>query len=148
MGLGHKRGHVDGESVSGRHTTLIGVADKVVKRMERDGLFDEVRPGIINRASGGKPLVTIRRHADKTHADTLRVVFRQAGCVQEVFFHVENLHERLADVVAGITGIVEHEYNGGADVHDRTADGTDGDVHDRRPAIPEHRRVVRRHHRK
>src|SRR5262249_54254830 len=61
MGLGKKRGHVQGSQVSGGHTTLIDGADAVVKKLGGLPWFESVRPGVISVAKGGKLSVTVRR---------------------------------------------------------------------------------------
>ena len=72
MGLGKKKGHVQGSQVSGGHTTLIDGADSVIKKLGVLSWFESVRPGIISVAKGGKPSVTIRRPADTTHVNCKR----------------------------------------------------------------------------
>ena len=64
MGLGNKKGHVQGSQVSGGHTTLIDGADNVVKKLGVLTWFESVRPGVISVAKGGKLSVAIRRLAD------------------------------------------------------------------------------------
>ncbi len=85
MGLGRKKGHVQGSQVSGGHTTLIDGADSVVKKLGVLSWFESVRPGIISVAKGGKLSVTIRRPADTTHVNTMKLIFRTKGSVQEVY---------------------------------------------------------------
>src|ERR1700722_8551987 len=76
MGLGNKKGHVHGTNVRGGHSTLVDGADAVVKKLGGLTWFESVRPGMISVARGGKPSVTIRRYADATHANTVRLIFR------------------------------------------------------------------------
>lgn len=122
MRLGGSKNHVSGKHVSGGHTTLIDVADRIVKEMAKHNLFDSVRPAEICRAEGGRISVTIRALADE-HVDTLRVLFRQSGVIQEVFFHVKNFRERHDDVIGTIKKIVRDEYPG-TEAKDHTLDTT------------------------
>jgi Predicted metal-binding protein (DUF2103) len=119
MGLGNKKGHVQGSQVSGGHTTLIDGADNVVKKLGVQSWFESVRPGIISVARGGKLSVTIRRPADTTHANTVKLVFRTKGSVQDVFLHVRDLEADLAEIVGDISRVVGKELRG-AVVYDRT----------------------------
>jgi hypothetical protein len=119
MGLGNKKGHVQGSQVSGGHTTLIDGADNVIKKLEVLSWFESVRPGIISIAKGGKPSVTIRRPADTTHANTMKLIFRTKGSVQEVYLYVRELEANLVNIVRDITRVVGKELRG-AVVYDRT----------------------------
>jgi hypothetical protein len=119
MGLGNKKGHVQGSQVSGSHTTLIDGADNVVKKLGVLSWFESVRPGMISVARGGKLSVTIRRPADTTHANTLKLIFRTKGSVQDVFLHVRDLEANLAEIVKDISRVVGKELRG-AVVYDRT----------------------------
>jgi hypothetical protein len=65
MGLGNKKGHVQGSQVSGGHTTLIDGADDVTKKLGVLSWFESVRPGIISVAKGGKP----QTHSSGREAD-------------------------------------------------------------------------------
>src|SRR5271166_2879236 len=121
MGLGNKKGHVQGSQVSGGHTTLIDGADNVVKKLGVLSWFESVRPGIISVARGGKPSVTIRRPADTTHANTVKLVFRTKGSVQDVYLQVRELETTLADIVNDISRVVGREWRG-AVVYDRTSE--------------------------
>jgi hypothetical protein len=121
MGLGNKKGHVHGSQVSGAHTTLIDGADAVVKKLGVLSWFESVRPGIISVAKGGKLSVTIRRPADTTHANTVKVIFRTKGSVQDVYLHVRDLETTLADIVADISRVIGKELRG-AVVYDRTTE--------------------------
>lgn len=125
MGLGNKKGHVHGSQVSGGHTTLVDGADAVVKKLGALSWFESVRPGVISVAKGGKPSLTIRRHADATHVNTLKLVFRTKGSVQDVYLHVRELETILPTVVGDISRVVGKEFRG-AEVYDRTADHVDG----------------------
>ncbi len=91
MGLGNKRGHVHGSKVSGGHSTLIDGADAVVKKLGVLPWFESVRPGVISVARGGTLSLTIRRPADGTHVNTLKLIFRTKGSVQEVYLHVREM---------------------------------------------------------
>lgn len=119
MGLGNKKGHVHGSQVSGRHTTLIDGADNVVKKLGALSWFESVRPGIISVAKGGKLSVTIRRPAGATHTNTVKLIFRTKGSVQDVYLHVRDLETNLADIVSDISRVVGKELRG-AVVYDRT----------------------------
>jgi hypothetical protein len=119
MGLGNKKGHVHGSHVSGGHTTLVDGADDVVKKLGGLAWFESVRPGIISVAKGGKLSVTIRRYADATHANTVKLVFRTKGSVQDVYLHVRDLEANLAAIVGDISRVVGKELRG-AVVYDRT----------------------------
>ena len=119
MGLGNKKGHVQGSQVSGGHTTLIDGADKVIKKLGFLSWFESVRPGIISVAKGGKLSVTIRRPADTTHVNTMKLIFRTKGSVQEVYLYVRELEANLAIIVADISRVVGKELRG-AVVYDRT----------------------------
>ena len=119
MGLGNKKGHVQGSQVSGGHTTLIDGADNVIKKLGVLSWFESVRPGVISVAKGGKLSVTIRRPADTTHVNTLKLIFRTKGSVQDVFLYVRELEAKLANIVTDISRVVGRELRG-AVVYDRT----------------------------
>jgi Predicted metal-binding protein (DUF2103) len=119
MGLGNKKGHVQGSQVSGGHTTLIDGADKVIKKLGVLSWFESVRPGIISVAKGGKLSVTIRRPTDPTHVNTVKLIFRTKGSVQDVFLQVRNLETNLKNIVRDISKVVGKELRG-AVVYDRT----------------------------
>ena len=119
MGLGNKKGHVHGSQVSGGHTTLIDGADNVIKKLGVLRWFESVRPGIISVAKGGKPSVTIRCPADTTHVNTLKLIFRTKGSVQDVYLNVRDLETNLADIVRDISRVVGKELRGSM-VYDRT----------------------------
>ena len=125
MGLGNKKGHVQGSQVSGGHTTLIDGADNVIKKLGVLSWFESVRLGVISVAKGGKLSVTIRRPADATHVNTMKVIFRTKGSVQDVFLHVRDLEANLANIVTDISRVVGKELRG-AVVYDRTI-GQDAD---------------------
>ena len=119
MGLGNKKGHVSGSQVSGGHTTLIDGADNVIKKLGVLSWFESVRPGVISVAKGGKLSVTIRRPADATHANTMKLIFRTKGSVQDVFLYVRDLETNLEHIVTDISRVVGKELRG-AVVYDRT----------------------------
>jgi len=119
MGLGNKKGHVHGSQVNGGHTALIDGADNVIKKLGILSWFESVRPGIISVAKGGKLSVTIRRPADTTHVNTLKLTFRTKGSVQDVYLYVRDLETHLADIVRDISRVVGKEVRG-AVVYDRT----------------------------
>jgi len=121
MGLGNKKGHVHGSQVSGVHTTLIDGADQVVKKLGGLSWFESVRPGIISVAKGGKLSVTIRRPPDTTHVNTVKLIFRTKGSVQDVYLHVRDLETNLAGIVSDISRVVGKQWRG-AVVYDRTVD--------------------------
>jgi hypothetical protein len=121
MGLGNKKGHVQGTQVSGGHTTLVDGADAVVKKLGVLSWFESVRPGIISVAKGGKLSVTIRRPADATHVNTVKVIFRTKGSVQDVYLHVHDLETNLPVIVSDLHRVVRKELRG-AIVYDRTAE--------------------------
>jgi hypothetical protein len=119
MGLGNKKGHVDGMKVSGGHTTLIDGTDGAVKKIRNMPWLESVRPAEINPAHGGKVSVTIRRHANAVHKNTLKLIFRKSGAAQDIYIHVRDLDANLSTVVSDISEIVRKELRG-ADVYDRT----------------------------
>ena len=119
MGLGNKKGHVQGSQVSGGHTTLIDGADSVIKKLGVLSWFESVRPGIISVAKGGKLSVTIRRPADTTHENTVKLIFRTKGSVQDVFLQVRDLETNRENIVTDISRVVGKELRG-AVVYDRT----------------------------
>src|SRR5262245_12152487 len=121
MGLGKKKGHVHGTSVSGGHSTLIDGADAVVKKLGVLSWFESVRPAIISVARGGKLSVTIRRYADGTHANTVKLIFRTKGSVQDVYLQVRDLEVNLPTIVSDVVRVVGKELRG-ALVYDRTAE--------------------------
>lgn len=121
MGLGNKKGHVQGSQVSGGHTTLIDGADSVVKKLGVLSWFESVRPGIISVAKGGKLSVTIRRPGDTTHVNTVKLIFRTKGSVQDVYLQVRDLEANLADIVSDISRVVGKELRG-AVVYNRTSE--------------------------
>jgi hypothetical protein len=126
MGLGNKKGHVHGKGVNGGHSTLIDGADAIVKKLGGLSWFESVRPGVISVAKGGKHSVTIRRYADARHANTLKLIFRTKGSVQDVYLHVHDLETNLPTIVSDILRVVGKELRGAA-VYDRTAEqGADG----------------------
>jgi hypothetical protein len=126
MGLGNKKGHVHGRNVRGGHSTLIDGADAVVKKLGALSWFESVRPGIISVAKGGKPSVTIRRYADATHVNTLKLIFRTKGSVQDVYLYVREMEANLLTVVGDVLRVVGKEWRG-AVVYDRTAEAADED---------------------
>ena len=109
MGMGKKKGHVHGSSVSGGHSTLIDGADAVVKKLGGMSWFESVRPAEISRAKGGKFSVTIRRHADATHQNTLKLIFRKPRSVQDVYVQVHDLETNLPAIVIDISKVVAKE---------------------------------------
>lgn len=119
MGLGNKKGHVHGSQVSGTHTTLVDGADNVIKKLGVLSWFESVRPGVISVAKGGKLSVTIRRPADSTHVNTVKLIFRTKGSVQDVYLNVRDLETDLAEIVSDISRVVGRELRG-AVVYDRT----------------------------
>jgi hypothetical protein len=119
MGLGNKKGHVHGTSVSGGHSTLIDGADAVVKKLGVLSWFESVRPGVISVARGGKPSLTIRRYAHAAHVNTVKLIFRTKGSVQDVYLYVRDLEANLATIVSDILRAVGKEWRG-AVVYDRT----------------------------
>jgi hypothetical protein len=119
MGFGNKKGHVQGSHVSGAHTTLIEGADHVIKKLGVLSWFESVRPGIISVAKGGKLSVTIRRPADATHENTVKLIFRTKGSVQDVYLHVRDLEANLAAIVSDISRVLGKQLRG-AVVYDRT----------------------------
>jgi Predicted metal-binding protein (DUF2103) len=119
MGLGSKKGHVQGSQVSGGHTTLIDGADKVIKKLGVLSWFESVRPGVISVAKGGNLSVTIRRPADAPHVNTVKLIFRTKGSVQDVFLQVRDLESNLERIVIDISKVVGKELRG-AVVYDRT----------------------------
>lgn len=121
MGLGNKKGHVHGKSVRGGHSTLIDGADAIVKKLGALSWFESVRPGIISVAKGGKLAVTIRRYADATHANTVKLIFRTKRSIQDVYLHVRDLETNLLTIVSDIIRVVGKELRG-AVVYDRTAE--------------------------
>src|ERR1700730_18480488 len=122
MGLGKKKGHVHGSSVRGGHSTLIDGADAVVKKLGAMTWFESVRPAEISVAKGGKLSITIRRYADATHQNTLKLTFRKARSVQDVYVQVHDLETNLPVIVIDIAKVVGKELRG-AEVYDRTGDG-------------------------
>ena len=127
MGLGNKKGHVQGSQVSGGHTTLIDGADNVIKKLGVLSWFESVRPGIISIAKGGKLSVTIRRPADTTHENTVKLIFRTKGSVQDVFLQVRDLKTNRENIVTDISSVVDKELRG-AVVYDRTrTNSTEGE---------------------
>ncbi len=119
MGLGNKKGHVQGSQVSGGHTTLIDGADSVIMKLGVLSWFESVRPGIISIAKGGKLSVTIRRPADTTHENTIKLIFRTKGSVQDVFLQVRDLETNRENIVTDISRVIGKELRG-AVVYDRT----------------------------
>jgi hypothetical protein len=121
MGLGKKKGHVHGSKVSGGHSTLIDGADAVVKKLGALPWFESVRPGVISVARGGKLSVIIRRHANATHVNTVKLIFRTKGSVQDVYLHVKDLETNLPTIVSDVFRVVGKELRG-AVVYDRTVE--------------------------
>jgi len=121
MGLGKKKGHVHGKNVSGGHSTLIDGADAIVKKVGVFSWFKSVRPGVTSVAKGGKHSVTIRRYADATHVNTVKLVFRTKRSVQDVYLYVHDLETNLLTIVNDILCVVGKELRG-AVVYDRTTE--------------------------
>ena len=143
MGLGNKKGHVHGSKVSGGHSTLIDGADAVVKKLGVLPWFESVRPGIISVAKGGKLSVTIRRYADGTHVNTVKLIFRTKGSVQDVYLHVRDMETNLPAVVSDILRVVGKEWRG-AVVYDRTADAADDAREDVRQPVTEEKGATKK----
>ena len=80
--------------------------------------FESVRPGIISVARGGELSVTIRRPADTTHVNTLKLIFRTKGSVQDVFLQIRDLETNFETIVRDISKVVGKELRG-AVVYDR-----------------------------
>jgi hypothetical protein len=117
---------VHGTNVRGGHSTLIDGADAVVKKLGVCPWFESVRPGVISVAKGGKLSVTIRRYADGTHINTVKLIFRTKGSVQDVYLHVRDLEANLPTIVGDIRRVVGREWRG-AVVYDRTVEqGAEG----------------------
>jgi hypothetical protein len=76
---------------------------------------------VISVARGGKLSVTIRRHADATHVNTVKLIFRTKGSVQDVYLHVREMETNLPAIVSDILRVVGKEWRG-AVVYDRTAE--------------------------
>lgn len=121
MGLGKKKGHVHGSNVSGGHSTLIDGADDVIKRLGNMPWFISVRPAVISVARGGTSSVTIRRHPDTTHRNTLKLIFRKPGTAQDVYIHANDLDANLSTIVADISRVVAERLRG-AEVYNRTTE--------------------------
>lgn len=119
MGSKCSKNHVNGDMLSGRHTTLIDAADRVVKKAVDQSWFGSIRTGEIHRAVGGKTSVTIRRCTDKIHRDTLKLIFKQPGSVQKVFLYIPDLETHLSTAVSDITAIIKKRLRG-ADIYNRT----------------------------
>ena len=120
-----------GTNVRGDHSTLIDGADAIVKKLGVLPWFESVRPGVISVARGGKPSVTIRRYADATHANTLKLVFRTKGSVQDLYLYVRDLETNLPTIVGDILRVVGKAWRG-AVVYDRTAEQGAEEERDRR----------------
>ena len=97
---------MQGSQVSGSHSTLIDGADNVIKKLGVLSWFESVRLGVISVARGGKLSVTIRRPADTTHVNTLKLIFRTKGSVQDVFLQVQDLETNLANIVTDRKSVV------------------------------------------
>ena len=110
-----------GKNVRGGHSTLIDGADAIVKKLGACSWFESVRPGIISVARGGKLSVTIRRYAHAAHVNTVKLIFRTKGSVQDVYLQVRGLETNLATIVSDIHRVVVKELRG-AEVYDRTAE--------------------------
>ena len=110
----NKKGHVHGTNVSGGHSTLIDGADAIVKKLGVLPWFESVRPGVISAAKGGKPSVTIRRHADATHVNTVKLTFRTKGSVQGMFLQRRDLESSLPTIVSDIIRAVGKGWRGAA----------------------------------
>ncbi len=121
MGLEKKKGHVHGKNVSGGYSTLIDGADAIVKKLGALSWFESVRPAVISVAKGGKLSVTIRRYADATHVNTVKLIFRTKGSIQDVYLHVRDLETNMRTIVTDILRVVNKELRG-ATVYDRTAE--------------------------
>ncbi len=80
-----------------------------------------MRPGVISVAKGWKLSVTIRRYADATHVNTVKLIFRTKGSVQDVYLYVRDLEANLPTIVSDIARIVGKEWRGAA-VYDRTSE--------------------------
>jgi len=121
MGLGNKKGHISGNQVTGRHTTVIDGADEILKKMARNPWFESARPGQIIVDRGGTQSITIKRHIDATHRNTLTLTFRKPGSVQKIDVVVQGLEENIEVIVADIEAIAAKAMRG-AEIYDRTGE--------------------------
>ena len=118
MGLGHKKGHVLGSSVTGSHRTLTESVNVVIKKFDKESWFGSVQSGNISRERGGKPSVTIKTYSDKIRQNTLTLVFRQSGSIQDVYVHVRDFEQNEHSVIADIRRIIREELQG-YEIYDR-----------------------------
>lgn len=120
--LGRSEGHIQGKGKSGKHTTVIGHADKVLKELADHEWFDTARTGEIRPGSGGQSSITVKRHPEERFQDTLDVAFKQGGTVQHIYLHVANLEARLSEVVGDITDAARKKLGNAVTVYDKTSE--------------------------
>jgi hypothetical protein len=119
MGLGNKKGHITGKSVSGGHTTVIDGADTVLKKMATRDWFISARPKEVIVDRGGKTSITIKRHVNTTYCNTLTLTFRKSATVQKIDVVTHGLDENCAGIVEDIRKITAKAMKG-AEIYDRT----------------------------
>jgi len=119
MGLGNKKGHISGKQVTGRHTTVIDGVDKILKKIAKKPWFESARPREIIVDRGGAQSITIKRHVNETHRNTLTLTFRKTGSVQKIDVFVQNLEDNIEVIVTDIKTIAAKAMRG-AEIYDRT----------------------------
>lgn len=125
MSLGRSARHINGEKVSGRHTTVIDGVKPLLEQLSGQDWLESIRLGAIHQARGGRAAVNIRRHADAVRRNTIKLIIRSAGAAQDVFLHVHALEGNETVIAEGIRAAVDRSLRH-ADVHDYLADGVSG----------------------
>ena len=119
MSIKGSKGHIGGKKVSGRHTSVIEMADTILKRLAKAEWLDSVRPMEIKPARGGRPAITIKKHPDVNFKHTLRVTFRQSGSVQDVDMKLHDLPANKAQAIDDIQ-TVANKLSSGLTVYDKS----------------------------
>lgn len=112
MAIKGSKGHVGGKKVSGRHSSVIEMADNILKKLAKAEWLESVRPMEIKPARGGRPAITIKRHPDTNFKHTLRLTFRQSGSVQDVDVKLVDLQMQREQAIEEIRTIANKLSNG------------------------------------
>lgn len=122
------KGHIDGDAVTGGHTTVIGGADDIIKKWSKYDWFHQVQPSHIKSdksVGGGKKRVTVKQLGSNEHENSLDVTFKISGAVQDCTIRVHDFKERRAEILSDMKKVVQEEWRGSEFTTDiRTSNAT------------------------
>lgn len=90
-----KKGHASGSKIAKRHTTLIGTAEKIVKKIRREPSVQNIVIGIIKTTKGR----STHRITVKDVDSGLKVTVRMPRSVQTLFV-VTTDRSRIARIIS------------------------------------------------